>query len=109
MDTSWPMVLVAGFLLVLLQLLAAIPWLTVLTQGSVRALGRGQVLRESLPQALVVLGVGTVIATVGLGFTPDKETLNTLGRFYGLLLTFQLLLDVLVAVFTVLLAVWPRG
>jgi ABC-type transport system involved in multi-copper enzyme maturation permease subunit len=109
MDTSWPMLLVAGFLLVLIQFLAAVPWLTVVTLGSLRALGRGQVLREALPRALVVLGVGTLVAAVGLGFTPDKETLNTLGRFYGLGLSFQLLLDVLVVVFTVMLAVWRRG
>jgi hypothetical protein len=103
------MLLLAGFLLVLFQFLAAVPWLAVLTLGSFRDLFRGPILRNVLPRAGAVLAAGTVLAAGGLWFGNDKELLSTLGRVYGLLFGFQLVLDLLVVVFTGLLAAWPRG
>jgi ABC-type transport system involved in multi-copper enzyme maturation permease subunit len=109
MTSSWPILLLAGFVLALVQFLAALPWLTALMSGTVRALGRGPFLRGATTRGLAAVLAGTVLIALGLRYTADRELLTTLGRFYGAVLQVQLLFDLLVAVFGVLLAAWPRG
>ena len=109
MTTSWPTLAAAGFLLCLVQFLAAVPWLGTVLLGSVRPLTRGPVLRNLLPQALAGLVITSALLAVGLNSVHERESLVVLGRFYGALLNLQFVLDVPVLFFGVLLAVWPRG
>ncbi len=94
---------VAGLFYCLIQILAAIPWLMVVFQIDRRTL------RSLLPRAAAVLIVGAVLVAVALFFLQDKELLGTFGRWYALLLEMQLILDLFVAVFALMLRFWPRG
>jgi hypothetical protein len=109
MIMSWPTALLAGLVLCLVQFLAAAPWLTVVTVGSLRPLVDRSVLRLLLPQALGAWAVASVLAGVGLHAVPDPDTLSLLGRFYGALLNLQLGLDFVILALGFLLLIWPRG
>src|SRR5439155_14739219 len=87
----------------LIQMLAAIPWLIVVFRIDRRTL------RGLLPRAVAILVVGAVLVAVALFFLQDKELLGTFGRWYALLLEMQLILDLFVAVFALMLRFWPRG
>jgi ABC-type transport system involved in multi-copper enzyme maturation permease subunit len=107
MGSSWLALAGFGFILVLIQLLAAIPWVWVLSQESfptsVATLGR-----RLLPR-LAGLVIGTALAAFGLASWTDREVLASAGRFYGVVLHFQILLDLFVLFFVVLLRLWPQG
>jgi hypothetical protein len=107
--TNFVPTLAGAFLFCLLQFLAAVPWLTIVTVGSFRSLLQGSVLRDVLPK---VLG-GLVLAAVGMAIVfrlaHDREVLGSLGRLYGAILNLQLMLDVLVLFLSGMLTVWPRG
>jgi hypothetical protein len=109
MIMTWPQALLAGLVLCFVQFLAGVPWLTVVTLGSLRPLAERSVLRVLVPQALGGLAIATILAAVGLHAVPDRETLDTLGRYYGALLNLQLGLDVVLLALGGLLLVWPRG
>jgi hypothetical protein len=101
--------LAASVVLCLIQYLAFIPWFTVLNTGSLRTLGMGAYLRPLLLfGGIAVLVIGGLIG-YGIHTTANRESLLTLGRFYGAALMLQLLFDFLVVVFVVLLGIWPRG
>jgi ABC-type transport system involved in multi-copper enzyme maturation permease subunit len=113
---SFPNIFI-GAILLLVQLLAALPWLAVaLTSGhtiydSLRALFGG--ISGSARVILTRLG-GIVLAMVVvpillLTLAPDREPLEIAGRFYGAILQLQLTLDFFVIGFMVLLRVWPKG
>ncbi len=119
MNFSFPTILI-GMVLVLLQVLAAIPWLLV-------TLARREVLINGVVsslRALLAKPAGRLLAayTVGgvilfslvlpaffFGFVRDPETLDSWGRLYGAVLQTQLLADFFVLFFPVLLQVWPKG
>lgn len=109
MITSLPMLLVFGFVLCLVQLLAAIPWILAwsATAQLVRPARGG--LSGRLAQALLVLAIVTAVVVALLNHQHDRDYLNAIGRLYGGLLSLQLLLDLCVAVFWVLLQIWPKG
>jgi hypothetical protein len=95
-----------SFLLCLVQLIAAVPWLSVVDPVP---------LRTRLRQ-LPILGwalLGVLLAAAGLSLflnsfsSPADLTFS--GRVYGALLHVQLTADFFVVVFAVLLWVWPRG
>jgi hypothetical protein len=95
---------VAGALLILLQVAAALPWLAALDPKMVR----GWFGRHLLP----FLGVLAALAAAGVAalfVVRDRDTLEMGGRIYGALLYAQLTADVLVGVFAVLLLAWPKG
>ncbi|HJT78397.1 MAG TPA: ABC transporter permease [Gemmataceae bacterium] len=103
-----------GLLLVLIQALAAVPWVLAwnwqaLTSRRPGAAGRGAGLAVPLLVALAVVVVGGVAAGFFLGTVGDRDSLAAWGRFYGALLEAQLTADLFVVVFAVLLAAWPKG
>jgi ABC-type transport system involved in multi-copper enzyme maturation permease subunit len=109
MTNSLPMLLVGAFLCCLVQFLAAVPWVTLITVGSFRNLCQGAVLRAAGPKVIGGLVVATIGAAIGFRFAHDREVLSSLGRLYGATLNLQLLLDVLVLFLSGMLTVWPRG
>jgi ABC-type transport system involved in multi-copper enzyme maturation permease subunit len=94
---------VAGLVFCLIQLLAAIPWVMAVFQINRRALG------SLLPRALALLILGAILVGGALFFIKDKDLLGTFGRWYGLILEMQLILDFFVVAFAVLLLIGPRG
>jgi ABC-type transport system involved in multi-copper enzyme maturation permease subunit len=88
---------------VLIQLLAAIPWLAIVFGADRRTI------RAFLPQAAGILIGGGVLGGIVFFFMQDKDVLGTIGRWYGLVLQLQIILDFFVLVFWLLLLVWPRG
>jgi ABC-type transport system involved in multi-copper enzyme maturation permease subunit len=109
-DTSWLGFFAAGFSLCLVQFLAAIPWVTVLSSETftLTSLFRGNVILK-LGRALLGLAVAGGIAAAGLWSEQDADFLTTMGRWYGVVLYCQLILDFFVLVLGFLLLFWPRG
>jgi ABC-type transport system involved in multi-copper enzyme maturation permease subunit len=104
--TSTVLPVVYGTLLCLVQFLAALPWLAALDPDTFRAY-----LRRPVTWAWAVAGlvVGGVILAVVLNVIGDRERLVFWGRPYGALLEAQLLLDLFVIVFGLMLLAWPKG
>jgi ABC-type transport system involved in multi-copper enzyme maturation permease subunit len=113
-----------GFLLLFLQVLAALPWLLVLNWTAVRNAFRPRVARPgtavavgqpaglALPLAvvlLIVVGICAVVPALFFGAVQDRDTLTSIGRIYGALLELQLAVDLIIAVFGAMLLVWPKG
>lgn len=107
-------VLFFGILLVLGQVLAALPWLTVaiLNVEALRGWARKPMNREKTLQiaagAGILLFAGLVLGVL-LDFVKDKNELEKWGRLYGAVLHLSLLFDVFVGVFAILLNLWPKG
>jgi hypothetical protein len=113
-----------GSILVLVQILAALPWLAT-------ALGEGRTLTEVLGDFFRGRGaggrpaanpMGTILMTLGgialavvalppafLYLVDGREALEINGRLYGAILQAQLVLDFFVVAIPVLLKVWPKG
>jgi hypothetical protein len=89
--------------LVLIQAVAALPWLLVLVRRPHRPWLQGTAL---VLGALVALRI--VRAILAMTWATDN-VLDFLGRTYGSVLHLQLLADLLVAVFALLLKFWPKG
>lgn len=94
--------LLAGvcFVLFLIQGLAALPWVYALSRRS---------LREHLPTLGVVVGVSFVAFTAIVNYYSDPAVVTRAGRIYMSVLQLQLMFDVFVGVFLLMLAVWPKG
>jgi ABC-type transport system involved in multi-copper enzyme maturation permease subunit len=93
----------AGLVYCLIQMLAAAPWLAVVFQLDRR------MIRILLLRAGAVLIGGGLLVGVFLYFVQDKDLLASLGRWYAVVLEIQLVLDLFVFVFALLLLIWPRG
>jgi hypothetical protein len=97
--------------LVLVQAVAAVPWLIVLNLGALRARkqrpGPATWLRWAGLGLLGVAGI-SVLATALLMWQVH-ESLQLFGGVYGAVLQAQLVADAFIATFGVLLAVWPKG
>src|SRR5262249_18823389 len=66
--------------------------------------------RNAWPSVVgAVVGAGAALGLLLAFIIQDRERLLFWGRPYGALLHAQLLLDLFVLVFAVLLAVWPKG
>jgi hypothetical protein len=113
---SFPNLLI-GAALVLIQILAALPWVAA-------AFGEGRSAREFYSGLLGegAKRVGAIAAVIGLTlvamfglpllflyFVETRETLEITGRCYGALLQVQLIFDFFVLVFAALLQVWRKG
>lgn len=101
--SQWIALPVAGLVFCLIQMLAAFPWLA-MAFGADR-----QSIRAFLPRAAAILAGGGLLGGIALFFMQDRDVLGTVGRWYAIILQFQLMLDFLVVVFGLLLLVWPRG
>jgi hypothetical protein len=102
---------VVGAVLLLIQVVAALPWLAL-------AFGKGDewkaVLRNPFSQT-VLIPLGMVLASVvvlpvlfGL-FVQSREGLEATGKLYGAVLQVQLIVDFFIVGFALLLLVWPKG
>jgi len=106
--TDWTSLIVVGLVLTLIQVLAALPWAAWLLSED-RGVARQIVSPAFLGGGAIatVVGGGALAAVMStFGATPIQEKL---GMAYGAVLHLQLVLDLLVGVFAVLLLVWPRG
>jgi ABC-type transport system involved in multi-copper enzyme maturation permease subunit len=101
--TPWIALPVAGLGFCLIQMLAAFPWLAVVLGADRRSI------RAFLPRAGAILAGGGLLVAISFVFMKDRDVLGTIGRWYGVILQLQLILDFFVVVFLVLLLVWPRG
>lgn len=119
MNFSVPTILV-GMGLLLLQLLAAVPWVLVAfakrevlilgVVGSTRKLLSTPTGRQTAGFVLVAILVVCLAAPAAFfAFVRDPETLDSWGRFYGALLQTQLMIDFFILIFPLLLTVWPKG
>jgi ABC-type transport system involved in multi-copper enzyme maturation permease subunit len=92
-----------GFALFVLQGLAAIPWIMLLTRYS---------LRRELAFFVKVVGatgiVGMLFAFI-LEANSDPSIVSLWGRFYGSILTLQIGIGLFIGTYFVLLNVWPKG
>jgi ABC-type transport system involved in multi-copper enzyme maturation permease subunit len=103
-------------LFVLVQALAAVPWLLALNWDSLRrsrtgwAAGSAGFWRLVGTFALVVVGAAIVVpAIIASGLIQDREGLQLLGRICASILHLQLIADALILVFALILLVWPKG
>lgn len=95
-----------GIGLVLIQVLAALPWLALLEPGAFSS----RLKRPGFWGTLlgIVVGGGVLVALL-LTLVSAREGMEYFGRLYGALLQLQLFADLLVGIFAVLLLVWPKG
>src|SRR5438552_3804767 len=110
--TSFPQLLMVGIVLTLVQLVAALPWLTALNVDALRS-------QRKYPQpgfwlkyvgwGLGALALGGFLMAMLLRSVQVKETLDVYGRVYGTVLHVQLAIDFFVLTFALLILVWPKG
>jgi ABC-type transport system involved in multi-copper enzyme maturation permease subunit len=113
-----------GFLLLLLQVLAALPWVLVFNWTAIKAMLRPRPARTGAVGAagkpgslagplttviLVVVAVCAVVPALFFGFVQDRDALTTIGRVYAAVLELQLAADLIIGVFIVLIFAWPKG
>src|SRR5579864_1842256 len=97
---------VPSLLLVLVQLLAALPWIWALLSQRVKLQMR-QASNWAMAGALLLLVTLTV--NFFLWFEQGAASLDLVGRGYAAALHFQLILDAFVLFFALLTLVWPKG
>jgi ABC-type transport system involved in multi-copper enzyme maturation permease subunit len=106
MSNSLPNLIVAGLILAVIQVVAAIPWIAAFD---------GRPFRRWItdPKVLAYLSGGTFALGAALGFylktLGDVAELEGKGLYYGALLHVQLILDFAILAPRALLAVWPKG
>jgi hypothetical protein len=119
-----------GILMILAQVLAAVPWLLVIfwqdlqrvfrpaaDAGGVLAAPGGAAARQKSRLTLLRLaGTAAGVTVLGgavwagiLAMVGDTEWNAFLGRIYGSILHLQLAFDLIIGVFALLLVVWPKG
>jgi hypothetical protein len=100
-----------GFVLLLLQVLAALPWLTLafVSREDWRGLRRHPLSSGLLTRVGIVLVLGVVVPVIYLMFVQDKGALEVSGRVYAAVLQVQLTVDAFILLFLLLLLAWPKG
>jgi hypothetical protein len=100
-----------GVLLLLVQLLAAVPWLALafLRREDWLAVRRQPFAPWVVQRLGVALAVVVLAPVVFLFFVQDREALEVSGRVYAAALQVQLTLDVFILGFVLLLWAWPKG
>jgi ABC-type transport system involved in multi-copper enzyme maturation permease subunit len=108
--------LLVGILLMLVQYVAAVPWLLVWSRQMRATPGATGPVRtvELRPPLVLLAGLGVaVVAGVALGLVLGEfesgDSATVLGKLYGSLLQLQLQVDLLVLLFVALGWVWPKG
>ncbi len=103
--------ILVGALLVLIQVLAALPWLALLFLNRAELTS---ILRQPFAGRVLIRAAGVLLAGLltpaALGiFVQERSALEVCGYIYGAALQLQLLADLFILVFVVLLAAWPKG
>lgn len=100
-----------GAILVLIQVLAALPWLAVtfLTQGDLATLRRTFWSRKLIPPVAGVLAAAILLPVGFQLFVQERGMLEACGQVYAAVLQLQLIADFFVFFFALLLLVWPKG
>lgn len=106
MSTPLPNLIVAGLILAAVQALAALPWVSSFDGRPFRRWITDLKVLAYLSGGTFALGVvlGWYMGTLG-----DIIELERMGRYYGAVLHFQLVLDFAIFAPRALLAVWPKG
>jgi len=100
-----------GVLLVLLQVLAALPWIVLTFAGrDTRAAWRRRPFgSDMLPLYGGVLAIVLLVPALFQYMVREGSTLEVWGQIYGAVLQLQLLADAFILIFALLLLVWPKG
>jgi hypothetical protein len=106
-----PTTYLVGTGLVLIQILAAVPWLlfAFLNQGERLALRKNPFPAWVLTRIGVAIVLAVGLPALFLGFVQDQSTLEISGRVYGALLQVQLTIDFFILLFLFVLTIWPKG
>jgi ABC-type transport system involved in multi-copper enzyme maturation permease subunit len=106
MTTDFVTLVISCSALVLIQLLAALPWLAAVDPRTFFTYLRR-------PESWLYALIGVAAAAAGLALflenNTDRNTLAGFGRIYGSVLQAQLTADFFVLVFGVALTLWPKG
>jgi hypothetical protein len=99
-------ILAAAVILVLVQFLAALPWLNALSRKAFR-----ESIRTPATIATYVLGlVGvSILVAMFLGYRGESDSLKLFGRAYAFALHVQLILDFFIVAPALLTWLWPKG
>src|SRR5438552_3206863 len=106
--------IVVGSLLMLVQVLAALPWvaLVFLNPDEIAALFRAMKQTGTYGARLLLrIGIALVVAVIAgiAALALERSALETVGKVYGAVLQLQLTIDFFIVAFIVLLRVWPKG
>jgi ABC-type transport system involved in multi-copper enzyme maturation permease subunit len=96
-----------GVVILLIQVLAALPWLYVLDPDSFKSTFRRFDLLGVIAAGIIVIG-GGLIGWV-MRNNADPITLEKAGWWYGMLLHAQLSVDSVIVALWLLISVWPKG
>jgi ABC-type transport system involved in multi-copper enzyme maturation permease subunit len=112
--TSFATLLFYGILLLLVQVLAALPWVFALvgSPGMIRRLlssSFSETVLKSIVPFLLLVGLGGAGAAGLLGLIQDKSMLEIWGHAYGAALQLQLTIDLFVLIFAAIMPLWPKG
>lgn len=111
--------LLFGLILILLQFLAALPWILSYAKSPGQAsilssffnrkdpLAWGRFLEKVSAPVLIVLSLAALL--VAGFFSVDRSSLETYAYFYSFFLQIQLVIDFFILFFPVLLTIWPKG
>jgi ABC-type transport system involved in multi-copper enzyme maturation permease subunit len=94
------------FVLTVIQFAAALPWLWAIDPNSFGRLARRPGTWLNLGGA--ILGV-TVVAALVMSYQRGATMMELAGRSYGALLHLQVVIDLFIGVFALVLFVWPKG
>jgi hypothetical protein len=97
--------------LLLLQLLAALPWviLSFLSRADWLALRRQPFAAWVLKRVGAALAVCIVAPVLFLTFVQDTSSLEIVGRLYSAILQTQLTVDLFILAFYLVLKIWPKA
>jgi hypothetical protein len=100
-----------GFVLMLMQLLAALPWMSLafLSSTDWQNIRRNPFSSWVLQRVGIGLAVCIAVPILVLFLVQDRETLEIVGRLYGALLQVQITIDLFILLFAVVLWRWPKG
>jgi hypothetical protein len=100
-----------GFVLALIQFVAAVPWLLLafLSPDDREALRRRPFAPWVLRAAGIALAVCVVVPLIFSSFVTATDSLEALGRGYAALLQVQLTVDLFILGFALVLWLWPKG
>jgi hypothetical protein len=103
--------ILVGALLVLVQLVLALPWLAVtfLSREDLASLRRNPFAPWVLQRLGIALLLCLVLPFAFLTLVQDRTALERSGQFYTAVVQVQLTVDAFLLTFVVLLTVWPKG